>query len=82
MYLLEYNEKSFAFHNNYLSGDKTGFGTPLFSNGWKPVCIIPPSVCIDSEFEIFTETLSEKQLPYEAVVEKVVVWIMNKIESE
>ena len=82
MFLLEYNEKHHAFHNNFLKGDSSTFGSPLFSNGWKPVCPVPDSFHGDAVFEEFTDFLSDAQMPYEMVVERVLIWVMNRLESE
>ena len=77
MILLEYNKKQ-GFHNNTIIPHEGRFSSPLFSNGWIPVCTIPDALIHDPEFEALIDRLEDELPEYEAVTEAVVFWLMNK----
>lgn len=69
--LLEYNEKDHQFHHNYYNPQELGFGDKLFTNGWKPVCVLGSHYAHEEHFRRFTDKLSEDGSSYERVCEKV-----------
>lgn len=79
MILLEYHPKQ-GFHNNTCIPERNKFSSVLFSNGWKPVCIIPADIQHDPELEALTDRLEEELPPYETVVNEVVFWVMKTLQ--
>ena len=69
--LLEYNEVSHQFHHNYYEPQKRGFSDQLFTNGWKPVCVLGDHYALDEDFRRMTNKLSEDGYTYERVCEEV-----------
>ena len=68
--LLEYNEENHQFHHNYYNPQELGFGDKLFTNGWKPVCVLGDHYALDEDFRKYTGMLSEDGSSYERVCER------------
>ena len=73
--LLEYEETPGCFHYNTLQDGKTDY--PIFSNGYKPVTVMPRKVATEKGFHSLICDVIRNRYPYEEVVEKVVVWALN-----
>lgn len=68
--LLEYNEVSHQFHHNYYDPQKLGFADKLFTNGWKPVCVLGDHYALEESFRKYTDMLSKDGSSYERVCER------------
>lgn len=81
MILLEYHQKQ-GFHNNTIICNEGRFNSPLFSYGWKPVCIIPDRLKYDPAFEALIDKLEAELPEYETVVHEIVFWVMKTLEAQ
>lgn len=75
--LLEYNEKDHQFHHNYYDPQKRGFGDKLFTNGWKPVCVLGDHYALEESFRKYTDKLSKDGSSYERVCEEVLGFVAS-----
>lgn len=79
--LLEYNEKQKCFHNNFC--DKTGkFDHPLFSNNWKPICIIPEKFVtsrFDDGYDDLIQECMKNSYPFETVYSKIISFMAQHV---
>ena len=80
MTLIEFNSKQ-GFHYNSCVYHEGRFSSRLFSYGWQPVCIIPPSIQHDPEFESMLDELEGEHADYETVFNRVTFWVMKKLEE-
>ena len=77
VWVLEYNEDTHQFHYNS-SFDSGVFRQELFSNGWKPVCVIPDCYSVDKEFGDLIYEITDKKMSYRAAVNSIYAWFCKK----
>lgn len=76
--ILEYNETQHCFHNNFFSGGK--LDKPLFSFGWKPICLIPQKYAVpskDNGFDKLIESCVLHKLSFEDVYKKIIYFLIE-----
>lgn len=73
--LVEYNEKDHQFHYNYYDPTTRYFEYPIFSNDYKPVCVLPDHYAHAESFVRFINKLADEGSPYERVCRKVLALI-------
>ena len=81
MILLEYNPECKQFHHNTIFSGNDGFVSPLFSNGWMPVCVIPDELTLNDEYQALIRNVKEIDAPYKTVVYLFSYWVMREMEK-
>lgn len=81
MRLLEYNPECKQFHHNIIFSGNHGFVSPVFSNGWMPVCVIPDELTISEEYMNLIGNIKRMDAPYKTVVCIMTYWVMREMEK-